>query len=285
MIEPDLPLHSALTPPSDPAQFDGWITGLENRLARELQTEMRRLLVAALDRYVDTLPAVTAAGDLSMLDGLENVWAAFVTEVVGEYTAGLYLSGSLSAWVAAPGVDAIPIEIAERWVSFVNQHAVDYQRFATNRVVGASDALWAEIRDKTVERLQTGMPREALKQQIEDITGYSEFRADMIARTETIAAYNNGNLEAARELTAVGFGPVAKRWSSVGDDRTRPSHADANGQTVWMDEPFIVGGEYLDAPHDPNAPAAQVVQCRCRVLFLYDDDPEVDELRRKTGRA
>lgn len=285
MTEPDLPLHSALTPPSDPADFDVWITGLEERLARDLRAEMRSLLPGALERYVETLPAVTAAGDIALLDGLNTVWAAFVTEVVGEYTAGLYLSGSLAAWVAAPGVDAIPVEIAERWVSFVNDNAVEYQRFATNRVVGASDALWSEIRAKTVERLQTGMPSEALKQQIEDITGYSEFRSDMIARTETIAAYNNGNLASARELTAEGFGPVAKRWSSVGDDRTRPSHADANGQTVWMDEPFVIGGDYMEGPHDPNAPAAQVVQCRCRVLFLYDDDPEVAELRRKSGRA
>lgn len=92
-------------------------------------------------------------------------------------------------------------------------------------------------------------------------------RSEAIVRTELgriAQTANHATLgEIARSQPGLG---LKKQWSAVIDARTRPDHAAANGQIVDMDKPFIVGGEELMYPHDPNASAAQTVNCRCVVL-------------------
>jgi uncharacterized protein with gpF-like domain len=61
-------------------------------------------------------------------------------------------------------------------------------------------------------------------------------------------------------------GMLYKRWLATEDARTRPEHADADGQTVPAHAPFSVGGSAMSYPGDPNAPADLVVNCRCTVI-------------------
>lgn len=220
----------------------------------------------AATRYAETL---TAAGDLAALDGIEQTWSLFVTEVVGEYTAGMYLTGNLSAFIGLPGVGLGP-EDAALWASVVNENAVAYSATSTNRIVGASNRMWQDVRDKVTAGVQTGQSHEQVKASIEEVTGYSEFRADTIGRTEVQAAYSGGEMEGARALGE--FGPTHKVWLAALDARTRDSHAEADGQTVPINEPFIVGGVPMDRPLDPGAPPAEVVNCRCVAQFLYPED-------------
>ena len=58
------------------------------------------------------------------------------------------------------------------------------------------------------------------------------------------------------------------RWVARMDRFTRPTHLEANGQTVAMDEPFLVAGYYLDAPGDPSAPPAVSANCRCTLIAV-----------------
>jgi len=46
--------------------------------------------------------------------------------------------------------------------------------------------------------------------------------------------------------------PMMKRWVSTGGNRTREDHVEADGQTVPIDKPFIVGGEELMYAGDPT---------------------------------
>ena len=85
-------------------------------------------------------------------------------------------------------------------------------------------------------------------------------RATMIARTESIGALN-----AAEHTTAKLSGVVnEKEWLTVGDDRVRESHADQDGETVDLDEPFTNGLMY---PGDPEGDAEEVINCRCTLLY------------------
>lgn len=55
-------------------------------------------------------------------------------------------------------------------------------------------------------------------------------------------------------------------WETMKDERVRPTHAVADGQTVPIDEPFIVGGYKMRFPGDvftSNPPASEVIMCRC----------------------
>jgi len=60
-----------------------------------------------------------------------------------------------------------------------------------------------------------------------------------------------------------------KVWLTARDGRVRPTkpghfnHQAADGQTVPKGEPFIVSGELLMHPGDPNGSPGNIIRCRC----------------------
>lgn len=91
-------------------------------------------------------------------------------------------------------------------------------------------------------------------------------RAETVARTETISAYNGSALTAGMALPTelvAGF-----EWLSTPGHRTRPAHAAADGQVITTGDRFVVGGTQLAYPGDPAGPAGLVVNCRCTLLTL-----------------
>ena len=96
------------------------------------------------------------------------------------------------------------------------------------------------------------------------------YRAENIARTESLNALRSGQNEAIRQAVDIGeldqeF--ATKTWQDTGDSRTRPEHGMADGQTVPLDQPFIVGGERLMHPGDSIGSAGNVINCRCRANY------------------
>lgn len=63
----------------------------------------------------------------------------------------------------------------------------------------------------------------------------------------------------------INSGANAKTWISHKDELTRATHRSADGQTVPIDEPFVVGGYSLMFPGDTSlgAPPQEIVNCRC----------------------
>lgn len=79
-----------------------------------------------------------------------------------------------------------------------------------------------------------------------------------LARSEATIAFNSERLQelaksAATEVT----------WVSHHDAATRPTHLAADGQTVRIGTPFIVGGFALNYPGDPLGPIQETAGCRC----------------------
>lgn len=81
-------------------------------------------------------------------------------------------------------------------------------------------------------------------------------RANVIARTETLTALNNGSHEAAKALPI----RMSHTWIATEDSRTRHSHRTLDGETVPLSAPFSNGGMY---PGDPTLKASERIQCRC----------------------
>lgn len=57
-----------------------------------------------------------------------------------------------------------------------------------------------------------------------------------------------------------------KRWVTRHDDRVRHTHRLADGQTVPVDQPFIVGGFPLMHPGARGGEYGEIVQCRCVLI-------------------
>ncbi|MEU9198859.1 phage portal protein [Streptomyces sp. NPDC048332] len=96
-------------------------------------------------------------------------------------------------------------------------------------------------------------------------TNLSDYRATMIARTETVGGYS-----AASHMAALDAGAVRKTWLSTDDKRTRRTHRLAEGNTVAMNKRFQLTESRW--PADPAAPANQSIQCRCALTFEFEEN-------------
>lgn len=101
-----------------------------------------------------------------------------------------------------------------------------------------------------------------------DVTGTENWpaRAKTVAVTEVHRAWNMGAFAAALR-SQQRLGPLTKSWDAKDDRRTRPAHDRADGQTVFINQPFIVNMEALMVPGDPAGSPANVINCRCKPTF------------------
>lgn len=89
------------------------------------------------------------------------------------------------------------------------------------------------------------------------------------SRAERAARNNTNSLCACQKLeTLKQQGYKYKQWKTIMDGRERDTHAIANGQTVPIDEPFIVGGYRMMFPRDVTygAPPKEIINCRCSII-------------------
>lgn len=93
-------------------------------------------------------------------------------------------------------------------------------------------------------------------------------RARTIARTETAVAMNTAQNDSMTAMAEDLGLTVYKIWTASEDERTRESHAAADGQAVPLADAFKVGGAELMFPSDPDGPSEEVINCRC--VPVYD---------------
>lgn len=165
----------------------------------------------------------------------------------------------------------------------------------------ASGATVTQIRDRVASRLGLSAATERLTEQVRDIEAILDaggltraeraeltaqrralwdaidadelrwdYRAERIARTETIGASNAAIDARAQRLRDAGE-TVYRQWWAHLDKRTRSAHRVAHRQTVTGESSFRVGGSDMRYPGDPNAPADLVINCRCIMLTLTGD--------------
>ena len=102
------------------------------------------------------------------------------------------------------------------------------------------------------------------KDLIKSLPAMSMQSAIRTARTAITEAENAGRQDAADELASKGV-IMQKEWIATAGKRTRKWHADADGQRVDNDKPFIVGSEKLMYPGDKSMGASgkNIYNCRC----------------------
>jgi hypothetical protein len=222
-------------------------TALERNLARTIVAIGRN----AMSRYV-------AGGDPAAVDAVDMSTIGRVLAPSLRNTARVF-GRALVSKSTDIGIETKAFEDLDAGVEeFLRAHTAD-------RVVQISDALKRIITNIIRDGLEANRGVEEVAQAIVEATSgtMAMARARRIARTETHMAANAGQLAAARASPL----QWRKEWLATEDQRTREDHAEANGQTVDLDEPFIVGGEEMMMPGDPNAPPEQTINCRCAVLY------------------
>lgn len=156
------------------------------------------------------------------------------------------------------------------------------------RITSVTETTRERIVQMVAQGVEEGLSVDEIAALIADrVPGINRWRGALIARTETHGASNF----AAHETAKASGLTLTKTWVSVEDHRTRDSgeadgdvdeydHRAMNGQTVDMDEPFLM--PWRDGPDLPimypgeaGKPGGAVINCRCASVHSIKD---IDDL-------
>jgi uncharacterized protein with gpF-like domain len=161
------------------------------------------------------------------------------------------------AALPVPRVDAYDKNVADWIRTFGSVKVTEIAGTTQTQAMSIINA--ANAAGVTAGENEVGISKAIMSAMRQEGATISQLRARVIARTEAHTASSASTHEAARALEF----PTKKEWLASGDERTRPSHKAADGQTVTLDAPFVVEGENLQYPGDPTGSAENVINCRC----------------------
>ena len=149
------------------------------------------------------------------------------------------------------------------------------QAYAGELAKNDPNALTRALRDKRFDKtvakaIKDGKPLSA-DMQAKIVATYRNralrFRAETISRTEMLTSLHVAQHESITQAIAAGkLNPAAvtQIWRTAGDSRVRDTHRALNGTSEKWGVPFVSpGGAILRFPGDPQAPAGEIINCRC----------------------
>lgn len=214
---------------------------LEPRVRSLFRTELRAVLAAEAGGPAAMRAAVRPE---RWEDLLARVWLGQAPEAVWQPTL---------AKLGGPDIDWRDY-LPERLGPLIQQQAKAIATTTRQRL----DTLQLE------KRVKDSVRRRAIRRLYNT---FGSSRAGRIALGAVVQATATVQHLAADAVARITAAEIAKTWVTVGDDRVRPTHAEASGQTRREDEPFSVGGASLMYPRDPEGPMDEVAGCRCWAVY------------------
>ncbi len=236
-----------------------------DRRRLSFQSEFERKVFRAVRKQLSQLEGATNVNELKNPlpdQPIQDVFVDIYTKVGDVFARNSYegLKGE-----RYPHTKALPV-----WIERMRKYAlID----ASRRIVEITETTRRAINAIVVAGLEQGLSLPQIKKIIMGTTdlgplnGSLAQRSARIARTEIISASNAGSLEGALS-TGLQFD---KQWLATPDERTRADHAEADGQTVDKNAPFLVGGEQLGYAGDPRGSAGNVINCRCTQIYIFPE--------------
>lgn len=223
----------------------------ERLLEARLREEMQRVATDAAKAYPNMKPA--------MRRHLEALAAILTPSMVRTATAAG--QGVLNTLPLAPKQTEHLLDTMEqlnaRIAKVVRQRAADSAK-------NISSSTREIIRKVVAKEVEAGSAPGTIARAIRDDLGERSLgRARTIARTESAIARSTGEQASAEHASRAMGMPMEKTWTATNDDSTRETHAEADGQTVALSQPFTVGSARMMHPSDPNGPPEEVINCRC----------------------
>lgn len=231
----------------------------ERRVAKpeaRLQKTVTALIERQRDAILERMPSESKAlPDLGNPEDWQAEWVEELKPVLQDIVADA-AGATIKDYALGISFDVLDPRVTR----FVERRA---QRFAQQ----VNRTTWSRLRDSLNRGIANG---ESIAELAERVSTVMEDRirssAETIARTETISAFNAGTAEAWQQS-----GVVSKKgWLATLDPRTREAHAEAHGQVVGLDEPFIVGGEALMYPGDSSGSPDNIINCRCTMYAVVE---------------
>jgi len=231
-----------------------------------IEKELRRVVNRSLDGLGNVVVArgYESAVTPDSLNDIKTLWDSFVAGRLFEVLTRMMFRASETQAerinAAIGRIVAQPLNQLLLTAAFVEN--------SRNRMVNIGNQLWANARTELVAGIEAGESIPKMAARVRQATEVTMPRATATARTEVVGAHNRASLATVR---ATGLA-VTKEWLATEDERTRKTHADAEGQVVQENQEFMVGGFSLDHPGDPTGPPQEVINCRCTLLYGFETD-------------
>lgn len=147
----------------------------------------------------------------------------------------------------------------------------------------------AALRESLSEGLAAQETSLQLTRRIDEVFANRRGNAQTIAITEGNTARNAAQRGAMQQAADQLYVTITKEWLTAQDENVRGnpsgpyadaefSHFEADGLTVALEQPFLVGehvqgqGEPCDFPGDPGLSAGNRINCRCTAVYHVLDD-------------
>lgn len=168
--------------------------------------------------------------------------------------------------------------------AFVFGRSVDFeelvsQYFNTKQVIltGISIRMANRIAAKIEEGRYAGLTLENIANLVsKEMPIIAKSRAALIARTETHNAASFANHSYHTNVQNTLGIKMVKKWVATNDIRTRSAHSAVSGQVVDMNEDFNVGGVPMSYAGDSKGGVANVINCRCVIVYADEQDVVLD---------
>ena len=246
-----------------------WTAVWRRRLAAIVADEWRSRILPALHQGASSMGHAIVLVEMAVHSD-DDEWRAALfrlyAEVAGDFAART--ARGLKTWVAetkgqaeADAVGAYGLE--HRWIEVVGRYLALESGKKIRQIQGATLAL---VRHELRRGVDAGESIPTIAARLAKVVpGMAARRATTIARTEIISASNLGARAGALDTGL----KLDHEWIATPGPRTRPWHANANGQRRPIDDPFVVMGQTLMFPGDGSmgASGANLVNCRCTVGY------------------
>jgi len=137
---------------------------------------------------------------------------------------------------------------------------------SSRKITKVADTVQRQISSGLADGLKKGEGLGDLTKRVRGVMKTSRARAQSIARTQVSGAVSTG-----RHAGMKAAGVELKGWLSSRDDNVRSAHRQAEadyGAGIALNQPFMVGGDALMYPADPNGSAAMIINCRCLQIAI-----------------
>lgn len=218
-------------------------TDSAQRRLRELQQEIE-----------NALEAFRQAATTAATQGADQAWASALN--------------SLRAPLAASGVEVATVGLGPARIN--PDLLMAAKRLMTDRIKDLSTATANRLNGVLMQHLIGSQPLSDTVTAVQRILrGATRSRAMTVAYTEIGRTYSVAH-QAAMERDSALVPNLHKRWLKSGKLHPRAAHVEADGQIVAWNEPFIVDGEALMYPRDPNGSAGNTINCGCHSIPVVD---------------
>lgn len=242
-------------------QVKGWLGSYaEAQLALVHAFADGKSLSSRTEKSADDLARIVAELELD-----RETWVKLLDSAIGATIEDIWRD-SLADASRELGVVSLPMSDPRVLQRVIEQRINVSEGVTSTTAKRVREAVFDVLRESSsIGTLQQRVKEElpAITDELARVFGNNDARALAIARTETGHAANGARIA---QFQAEGIKQI--QWVTARDDLVRASHEELDGQVRDIGSEFAPGLRY---PHDPNAPAHQVVNCRCVPLPLIPE--------------